>query len=310
MPYTASTAPPAIKALPAGARDIWIAAFNAAAKTYPTEAQAFAVAWAAVKRKYRKSGDDWVEKADTGDGHVAVKLNDLADILVVPDFVSLVGSVAKRGHGETLDVLFRQGRANASLKAQIQSALVGKEAQINAVWNAAGPHDTHLPLFDLVLRPKAKLQRRILDGGHSTYRFEKEAEEEEKSIEFEALKASDELQVVWGIVIKAGEPDTQRQAFTPEGIREAMHEFNARMLGRRGKVVRDQHGNLIDGEVVESYQAPSPVKYDGKTVPKDAWVMAVKVWDKGAWKGIKEGKFTGLSPKILFKGKDVVMMNA
>ncbi len=67
MPYTAATAPDAIKALPKGARDIWIAAYNAAYETYKDrtnrEALAHQTAWAAVKAKYRQNADgDWVAK--------------------------------------------------------------------------------------------------------------------------------------------------------------------------------------------------------------------------------------------------------
>lgn len=66
MPYTASTAPKAVKdALPPAALKIWVAAHAAALKTYDGDEQkAAATAWAAVKNKYRKSGDKWVAKAD------------------------------------------------------------------------------------------------------------------------------------------------------------------------------------------------------------------------------------------------------
>lgn len=52
------------ESLPAHAQDIFRAAFNNAWAEYATrsdrEAVAHRVAWAAVKRRYRKAGDRWV----------------------------------------------------------------------------------------------------------------------------------------------------------------------------------------------------------------------------------------------------------
>ncbi len=50
------------KHLPAHAQDIFVGAFNSAHDEYGDEERAFRVAWAAVKRKYRKAGDRWVPK--------------------------------------------------------------------------------------------------------------------------------------------------------------------------------------------------------------------------------------------------------
>ena len=68
MPYrSVLDLPPAIQErLPLHAQDIFLAAFNNAYEEYADrvdrEAVAFRVAWAAVKRKYRKQGEQWVEK--------------------------------------------------------------------------------------------------------------------------------------------------------------------------------------------------------------------------------------------------------
>ena len=67
MPYARDQdLPPAIRShLPVHAQNIFRAAFNNAWKTYgarePTRREELAhrVAWAAVKRRYRKRGDDW-----------------------------------------------------------------------------------------------------------------------------------------------------------------------------------------------------------------------------------------------------------
>ncbi len=67
MPYaTIDDLPPAVRHLPVHAQEIFRAAFNAAWDSYagrePQEETAFRVAWAAVKKSYRKRGDDWVAK--------------------------------------------------------------------------------------------------------------------------------------------------------------------------------------------------------------------------------------------------------
>lgn len=65
MPYaTIDDLPPAVQEhLPPHAQDIFRAAFNNAWDEYGgDEERAFRVAWAAVKKRYRKRGDRWVER--------------------------------------------------------------------------------------------------------------------------------------------------------------------------------------------------------------------------------------------------------
>lgn len=70
MPYlTNENLPPSVRMhLPAHAQDIFRETFNSAWQSYGAsqpsrrEEIAFRVAWAAVKRRYRKAGDSWVEK--------------------------------------------------------------------------------------------------------------------------------------------------------------------------------------------------------------------------------------------------------
>lgn len=65
MPYAVTDdLPPGVRNhLPPHAQEIFLAAFNNAWDEYGgDEARAFRVAWAAVKRQYRKRGDRWVPK--------------------------------------------------------------------------------------------------------------------------------------------------------------------------------------------------------------------------------------------------------
>ncbi len=69
MPYTTTAdLPPAVRHLPPHAQEIFLSAFNNAWRTYADrglreqEETAFRVAWAAVKKQYRKHGDRWLPK--------------------------------------------------------------------------------------------------------------------------------------------------------------------------------------------------------------------------------------------------------
>jgi cation transport regulator len=69
MPYaTVDDLPTAVRRLPRHAREIFRSAFNAAWQSYADrgpqqqEETAHRVAWAAVKRRYRKIGEFWIER--------------------------------------------------------------------------------------------------------------------------------------------------------------------------------------------------------------------------------------------------------
>jgi len=69
MPYASlDDLPPTVHRLPWHAREIFRAAFNAAWASYADrepraqEEMAHRVAWAAVKKRYRKIGDHWIAK--------------------------------------------------------------------------------------------------------------------------------------------------------------------------------------------------------------------------------------------------------
>lgn len=81
MPYAGlDDLPPAIQRLPLHAQEIFRAAFNAAWRSYAArgadarEEIAHRVAWAAVKKRYRKTGDVWVPRqpAPAGGGRRGV----------------------------------------------------------------------------------------------------------------------------------------------------------------------------------------------------------------------------------------------
>jgi cation transport regulator len=70
VPYaTTSDLPPAVRRLPPHAKKIFLSAFNSAWQSYagrgPQEQEqtAFRIAWAAVKKRYRKQGETWVPRS-------------------------------------------------------------------------------------------------------------------------------------------------------------------------------------------------------------------------------------------------------
>jgi cation transport regulator len=64
MPYNSpNDLPDSVKDnLPHHAQEIFVEAFNSANENYKKEETAFKVAWSAVKKKYKKHNDKWVEK--------------------------------------------------------------------------------------------------------------------------------------------------------------------------------------------------------------------------------------------------------
>jgi cation transport regulator ChaB len=66
MPYeNISDLPVQLRDLPNEAKRIFIPTFNSAFNQYQSEEKAFAFAWDSVKKKYKKEGDSWMEKASS-----------------------------------------------------------------------------------------------------------------------------------------------------------------------------------------------------------------------------------------------------
>lgn len=105
---------------------------------------------------------------------LTLKELDLHDYILVPDFVSIVGSTAKgtATPESDVDVCFRARRDEDREHFLIQAENVWLPVRNAFKWeirkalhfldNPQGPHGDHVPLFDLVLRPKAEIARRIV----------------------------------------------------------------------------------------------------------------------------------------------------
>jgi len=102
MPYSSrNELPPAVKKLPKHAQDIWRKTFNAAYDEYDgDEEKAFAVAWAAVKKKYRKGEDGrWhrIEGKDMETIKEFLGVSDNPDRVAILDAVERFNDAAEKG---------------------------------------------------------------------------------------------------------------------------------------------------------------------------------------------------------------------
>ncbi len=105
------------------------------------------------------------------------------------------------------------------------------------------------------------------------------------------LWKDDAKQITYGIVLHPDTVDSQGDIVSKAEIEQAAHRYLVE--SRRADI---QHSETpADIEVVESYVAPQDMTIAGQPVLKGSWVMAHHVKDPEVWKGITEGKLTGLS---------------
>lgn len=109
-------------------------------------------------------------------------------------------------------------------------------------------------------------------------------------VEAKIIKAAAK-RLVYGVVYEPDVVDLHGDYTTAEEIEKAAHTYL-----REYRLVGDQHVELADAEVVESFIAP--VDYtapDGTQVRKGSWVMGVKVHSDALWAEIEKGAYTGFS---------------
>lgn len=93
------------------------------------------------------------------------------DLVVVRDFVCLVGSAAKgKEDPNDIDLLVRAPRQDKDCLVQLDNIWLPirnvmdpeKRDILSFIWNAQGAHGTHFPLYDLVLRKKEQIEQTIV----------------------------------------------------------------------------------------------------------------------------------------------------
>lgn len=101
------------------------------------------------------------------------------DVIIIPDFVSLIGSAVRDDNPNDVDVIFRAKRNNDDeflLDAQnvrLPLRNVIGEAKIHYTDNPQGPHGDNIPVYDLVLRRKEKFDTNVVKEASTMPDWEK-----------------------------------------------------------------------------------------------------------------------------------------
>ena len=121
--------------------------------------------------------------------------------------------------------------------------------------------------------------------------FDPSSTKKHERLRVAAIKASDiEKQIAYAEVYAPGVIDTHGEYMTADDIREMAHRFMASKRGDRIDVMHDNRGGRA--YTVESFIAQ---KGDPRGFTEDAWVLGVKVTDRGLWQAIKKGDINSLS---------------
>lgn len=118
------------------------------------------------ERKLEHSTED-IDRAAFKKAMEVVKLGidtaDLGDIVVVPDYISIGGSFVKTPkEAEDVDIILRENEESRDESLELKlSRIIQKQVQKNChfIYASKGPHGSHIPLFDLVLRAKENTKK-------------------------------------------------------------------------------------------------------------------------------------------------------
>jgi hypothetical protein len=104
------------------------------------------------------------------------------------------------------------------------------------------------------------------------------------------LKAEDDKQMVFGVVLSPEEFDLQGDIIAADEIEKTAHNFM-----KEYRVVGLGHEKKANAKVIESYIARKAFDMNGEKVKKGAWVLGVHVEDKNLWNQIKSGEIKSFS---------------
>ena len=114
-----------------------------------------------------------------------------------------------------------------------------------------------------------------------------------KAWEVELLKADEEKQLVYGVVLRPDRFDSQGDLAPEEEIEKAAHRFLERSRLIDWKHIRTLgHDKAVP---VESYIAPQDLRINGRIVPKGSWILVTHVKDPDLWQAIKKGEIRSYS---------------
>ena len=114
------------------------------------------------------------------------------------------------------------------------------------------------------------------------------------------IKADEFEQIVYGIVLEPGVPDSYGDIETEKAIEDAANNYLLKARSVRFEINAD-HDYDIEAHVVQSFTAKTDFWFDGTPrtdeykVRKGSWVLGVKIFDKEIFDRVLSGEFTGFS---------------
>lgn len=113
-----------------------------------------------------------------------------------------------------------------------------------------------------------------------------------KGFDFPVNKAvNEELMQATFIALVPEEVDLHGDIYSEEEVRKACHSFNQHSMKANLCHLVETNGFSI----VESYITPADIVVGDKFVTKGTWLTVLQFHDEELWKGVKEGKFNGVS---------------
>jgi len=242
-----------------------------------------------------------IDKRITDEHGIISKLDDM---VIVPDYISLVGGYVSKDSYSDIDYVYRARQQDDATELLMRNQF-GKDAPLHAIQSAMGPHGDHIPLYDLVaVRKKSPVLVKIQK--HET---EKEAPAPKKPDDKKnsqigkkctIFKVDEEKHLVYGAVYVPDETDTQGDWTDAAELEDAAHRFMVDLIrggGRRSATnLMHQTGDLGDAcQIVESAILPADLHLAGQFLPKGTWYICVYVSDPVLWEAIKSGDLGGFS---------------
>jgi hypothetical protein len=147
---------------------------------------------------------------------------------------------------------------------------------------------------------KEKLQERargMLEDqkGEKVQKSEEETYSVEVRAEMPILKKQEEKRLVTGIILEPETVDGQGDVVSSEVIERAAHNFLSGYNRETQMGVLHRMFGEIGVELVESWIAPTQMKFGNEDVKEGTWLMTCRVLDDPLWKKIKAGEITGFS---------------
>ena len=117
----------------------------------------------------------------------------------------------------------------------------------------------------------------------------------EVRVEMPILKKQEEKRLVTGIILEPETVDGQGDVVSAEVIERAAHNFLSGYNRETQMGILHKMFGKIGVELVESWIAPSEMKFGNEEVKEGTWLMTCRVLDDSLWKKIKSGEITGFS---------------